>query len=198
MKIKELELRSELALRGKENAETAAALVRAENERLVANSSHLDVLHRLSEQFESFQAQRSQTDNDELAELRRAKEKTESEFAALQKRFKEQEARIANSERTAYTARQTLAQAQQRASEWEKKATQFESERAASRSRAEEAESARAQFEADLTDTQSRLEEKDAHDRLARVSIRLGERENGILTLPIGSREQASGPGCGA
>lgn len=162
-------MRAELMLRSKENAENMNAMLRSENTRLQAAGNSLDSLRQLSEQLQGLQAVQGASEQAELDELRRTREKTENEFAALQKRFKEQEARITNSERTAYTARQTLAQAQQRASEWEKKATAYDGERLTMRTRAEEAESARAQFEADLVEAQSRLEEKDAHDRLARV-----------------------------
>lgn len=174
MQVKELELRSELALRSKESAEQATALMRAENQRLTSNDSHWEALRRASEQIETLSSLVSQADDEEIKELRRARDKShvlEGEFAALQKRFKDQEGRMASTERTAYTARQTLAQAQQRAAEWEKKAKDYEAELRTARARAEESESARAQLDVDFSDVQTRLEEKDAHDRLARVSL---------------------------
>jgi hypothetical protein len=115
-----------------------------------------------------------QADDEEVKELRRVKEysqKLENDFAALQKRHKDQDGRVANAERAAFTARQSLQQAQQRAAEWEKRAKDDEAEMESLRSKLEDADQARSTLDTDLSLVKLQLEEKDAHDRLSKVGI---------------------------
>jgi chromosome segregation ATPase len=163
-----------VAAKEKETAEQVAFLLRAENERITADQQRWDELRRATEQIESLSAHIRQADQEELQQLRAARDHTqalEAEHTTLQKRFKEQEARVANTERTAFTARQTLSQAQQRAAEWEKRAKENDAERIAAKEKLEETELARAQLETDLANALTRLEEKEADARLTKVWV---------------------------
>jgi len=106
-----------------------------------------------------------------LSELRRSRERSkalEGEHAALQKRFRDQENKVANSERAANAARQSLAQAQQRSSEWERRAKEYEEELETARSKLDHVEQAHAQLDADFSLAKLQLEEKDAEERLSK------------------------------
>lgn len=114
-----------------------------------------------------------QADEDEVKDLKRARDRAkilEGEHAALQKRFKEQEARVSNSDKSAFTARQSLSQAQQRASEWEKRAKEYEGKLEMTRTQLEQAEQTQVQLDADYQMVRMQLDEREANDRLAQVS----------------------------
>lgn len=113
-----------------------------------------------------------QADNEEVKELKRIRDRTnklESDHTALQKRFKDQESKVANSERAAVIARQSLAQAQQRASEWERRAKEHEGELEMTRTKLDHADQTHAQLDADYSLAKLQLEEREADDRLAKV-----------------------------
>lgn len=115
-----------------------------------------------------------QADNEELKELRRFRDRAklvEGEHLALQKRFKELESKVANSERAAMTSRQTLAQAQQRSSEWEKRAKEYEGTLERVQTQLDHAEQTQSQLEADYSLAKLQLEEREADDRLIKVSL---------------------------
>lgn len=88
----------------------------------------------------------------------------------MQKRFKDFENKVTNSEKAANTARQSLAQAQQRASEWEKRAKEYEGDLEMTRTKLDQAEQTHAQLDADYSLAKLQMEEKDADDRLSKVS----------------------------
>ena len=114
-----------------------------------------------------------QADNKELKELRSYRDRTwdlEGEHAALQKRIKEQDTKISNSERAALTARQSLAQAQQRSSEWERRANEYEGQVELMQTKLDQAEQTYAQLEADHSLIKLQLEEQEANDRLSKAS----------------------------
>jgi len=143
---------------------------------LASQQSHWDELRRTSEKIEILTNLVGQVDNEELKELRRYRDRTrvlESEHAALQKRFKEQEAKISNSERAALTVRQSLAQAQQRSSEWERRAKEYEGQVELIQTKLDQAEQTHAQLEADHSLVKLQLEEQEANDRLSQASWRL-------------------------
>ncbi|KAG2132395.1 hypothetical protein DEU56DRAFT_812649 [Suillus clintonianus] len=146
-------------------------LLQKEHEHLLSQQSHWDDLHRAAEQIDMLTTLMNQSGNEELKELRRAREQSrilESEHAALQKRFREQELKISNAERTANAARQNLAQAQHRASEWENRAKEYEGDLEMTRTRLDEVEQAHAQLDADHSFAKLQLEEKEAEDRLVK------------------------------
>jgi chromosome segregation ATPase len=111
-------------------------------------------------------------DNEELKELRRQRDRSkvlEDEHAAFQKRLKEQESKVANSERAAVTARQNLAQAQQRSSEWERRAKDYEARLEITQTSLDQAEQTHTQLDADYSLVTLQLEEREADIRLAQV-----------------------------
>ena len=110
--------------------------------------------------------------SDELKELRRAREKLgtlEVEHAGLQRRLKDQETKAAGADRTAQTARQSLAQAQQRAVEWEKRANEYDGELKLAQETLSKHEDGQRQLEQEHAVTKMQLEERDAEERLAKV-----------------------------
>lgn len=114
-----------------------------------------------------------QADNEEMRELRRIRDHShalEAEHAALQKRFKDQETKIINSERISFTARQSLAQAQQRASDWEKRAKDHESTSESLHAKWQQQEDLLTQIDAEHASMKLRLEQKDTEERIAQVS----------------------------
>jgi len=113
-----------------------------------------------------------QVDNEELKELRHQRDRSkiiEGEYATLQKRYKEQESKIVNSERAVVTMRQGLAQAQQRSSEWERRAKEYEAQLETTQTKLDQAEQTHTQLDADYSLVKLQLEEREADDRLAQV-----------------------------
>ncbi|KAG1746827.1 hypothetical protein EDB19DRAFT_1687817 [Suillus lakei] len=173
-KIGELDTSVEFMTHEKDLAVHSLQLLQKEHEHLLSQQSHWDDLHRAAEQISMLTTFMNQAGNEELKELRRAREQSrilESEHAALQKRFREHEHKISNAERTANAARQNLTQAQQRSSEWENRAKEYEGELETTRTRLDEVEQAHAQLDADYSFAKLQLEEKEAEDRLVKVGI---------------------------
>jgi chromosome segregation ATPase len=173
----------------KELTAQSLGLLQQEHESLVAQQGHWDDLRRVSEQIEALTTFRSQADEDEVRELKRARDQhrqLESEYSALQKRARDQELRAANNERAANAAKQNLIQAQQRASEWERRAREYESDLEMTKNKLDEVEQEHAQLDADYSLVNLQLEEKEAEDRLVKVlSMLLYESENGLAnTIP--------------
>lgn len=169
-----------MAEKEKELTAQSLRLLQQEHEYLITQQSHWDEFRRVTEHIESLANLRSQADEDELRELRRARDQhrqLESEYSALQKRARDQELRSANSERTANAAKQSLIQAQQRASEWERRAREYESDLEMTRNKLDEVEQAHVQLDADYSLATLQLEEKEAEDRLVKV-LAIYESEN--------------------
>lgn len=158
--------------RDKDAAVEAQKLLQKEHDRVISQQTHWDDLHRAAEQIEMLTTLIGQADNEEVKELKRIRDrsnKLEGEHTALQKRFKDQESKIANSERAAVIARQSLAQAQQRASEWERRAKEHEAELEMTRTKLDHADQIHAQLDADYSLAKLQLDEREADDRLAKV-----------------------------
>ena len=156
----------------------ALTTLQQQYDHLVSQQSHWDELRRTSEKLETLTNLIGQADNEELKELRRHRDRTralEGEHAALQKRFKEQETKISNSERAALTARQSLAQAQQRSSEWERRAKEYEGQVELTQTKLDQTEQIHAQLEADYSLVKLQLEEQEANGRLSQASWRLSK-----------------------
>ncbi|KAF5377169.1 hypothetical protein D9615_006437 [Tricholomella constricta] len=169
IKVDSLDLQVTFASRDKESAVQALETLRTQHDQLASQQSHWDELHRASEKIELLTTLFGQADNEELKELRRYRDRTkvlEGEHAALQKRFKDQETKMGNSERAALTARQSLAQAQQRSSEWERRAKEFEGKLELTQTNLDQAEQTQAQLDADYSLAKLQLEEREANDRL--------------------------------
>ncbi|KAF9017592.1 hypothetical protein BDZ89DRAFT_1074684, partial [Hymenopellis radicata] len=165
-----LEVKAAYSSRDKESAEDTISSLRKQNEELASQSGQWDNLRQASEQLQLITTLMQQADDDEVKDLKRARDRAkvlEGEHAALQKRFKEQEARVSNSDKSAFTARQSLSQAQQRASEWEKRAKEYEGKLEMTRTQLEQAEQTQVQLDADYQMVRMQLDEREANDRLA-------------------------------
>jgi chromosome segregation ATPase len=169
--VGELDASVKLVTHEKALAVHTLQLLQKEHEHLLSQQSHWDDLHRAAEQIGMLTTLMNQAGNEELKELRRMSRILESEHAALQKRFKEQEYKVSNAERIAITARQNLTQAQQRSSEWEDRAKEYEGDLEKTRAKLDEVEQAHAQLDADYSFVKLQLEEKEAEDRLVKVGI---------------------------
>jgi chromosome segregation ATPase len=188
-----------IASREKDNLAEELASVKKSRDQLVSQESNWDELRRASEQIQSLAALIGQGETEEVKELRRIRDNyrvLEDEHAALQKRFKDQDSKVANHERIAAAARQNLSTAQERAVEWERRAKDYEQDLRATRARLEEVKLAQSQLEADHSMYQLQLDERDAHERLAKVSLLCARaiRTADIFGTIIGSRGQTARP----
>lgn len=171
--VTKLEADQTVAVREKNLLSDEVSSLRKRNDDLSSQQSQWEDLRRATDQIQTLAALFGQADLEEIKELRQTRDKfkvLEGEHAALQRRYKDQDGKIVNAEKTAFTARQTLDSARQRASEWEKRAKEYEQELDRSRSKADDAEQARSQMEADYSMVKVQLEERDAEERLTRVS----------------------------
>ncbi|KAK0208016.1 hypothetical protein DFS33DRAFT_403722 [Desarmillaria ectypa] len=178
-KIDALELKVAFASRDKDLAEETIAALRRQNEDLLTNSSQWDSLRQASEQIQMVANLMRQSNDEELKELKHIRDRSkllEGEHSALQKRYEDQEGRISNSEKAAFTVRQSLSQAQQRASEWEERAKEYEGKLEHTQTMLDQAEQTQAQLDTDYSLVKMQLEEHEADERLAKDrEIRLRE-----------------------
>ncbi|KIY47001.1 hypothetical protein FISHEDRAFT_59902 [Fistulina hepatica ATCC 64428] len=169
-KVDSLELRLNFASRDKDTAVTALTSLQMQYDNLQSQQDIWESLRQTCRQINDVSALVGQVDNEELKELRRIRDASkvlEGEHTALKKRFKEQEAKVGNAERTAFTARQTLSQAQQRGTEWEKRAKEVEAQLELTTTKLEQSEQTLVQLEADHSIVKIQLEEHEANARLA-------------------------------
>jgi len=130
-------------------------------------------MHRAAEQIQLLTSQVNEADNEELRHLRDYHDRTqplEGEYNNLQRRFKDQETKLANLDRTMATVRQTLAQAQQRAVEWEKRAKETNTEIDSIKNQLEETSDARTQLDSEVSLLKAQLQGKEADERTTQVS----------------------------
>ncbi|TFK76630.1 hypothetical protein BDN72DRAFT_829764 [Pluteus cervinus] len=170
-KADSLDMQVTFANRDKETTAQSLAALQSQYDQLQSQQSQLDELHLAHEKLDALTALIGQGDSEELKELRRYRDRTkvlEGEHSALQKRFKDQEGKIANSERIAFTARQSLAQAQQRGSEWERRAKDYEAQLELVRTKLEQAEQTHSQLDSDYGVVKLQLDEREADERLAK------------------------------
>ncbi|KAJ6498016.1 hypothetical protein C8R47DRAFT_1184244 [Mycena vitilis] len=170
-KVDSLDLQATFAARDKESALQALSALQKQHDHLTSQQSHWDDLRHASGQIEMLTNLIGQADNEELKELRHVRDRSkvlEGEHAALLKRFKDQESKVANSEKAALAARQSLSQAQQRSSEWEKRAKEYEAQLETTRTKLDQAEQNQTQIEADYSLVKLQLEEREADERLAK------------------------------
>lgn len=169
-----LETQAGFISRDKEAAVEALTTLRTEHDTLLSQQTHWEDFQRTTEQLERLSAlvTQAQTNEPELKELRRVRDRSkvlEGEYAALQRRYKEQETRATSSDRAASSVRASLAQAQQRATEWEERANEHESALSETQVAREAAEDRMAQLAEEYALVKMQLEEKDAEERLAKV-----------------------------
>lgn len=176
IQVQALEMQANFANQQKAASDEALASLRNDHDLLLSQQSNWDQLNQATQQIELLTSlmQQQKSNEPELMELRRIRDKTkalESDYAALQRRFKDQESKAASSDRAATAAKQSLTQAQQRAIEWEQRAKEYEAEVEEMRSRCDEAERRASDLETDHSLAKLQLDEKDADERLAQVSI---------------------------
>lgn len=172
VQIDKLETAHNFTTREKESLAEEVARLRSQKEDLLSQQAHWDEFRNTSEQVQTLVALMQRADDEEVTELKRARERLsalEAENASLQRRFKDQESKMSSAERTAQTARQSLSQAQQRAAEWERRANEYEGELTAANDALEREEQTRKQLEEEHSMTRMQLEERDAEERLAKV-----------------------------
>ena len=130
-------------------------------------------MHRAAEQIQLLTSQVNEADNEELRQLRDYHDRTrplEGEYNSLQRRFMDQETKLANHDRTMVTVRQTLTQSQQRAVEWEKRAKETDTEIGSIKSQLEEAGDTNTRLESEVFLLKAQLQEKEADERRTQVS----------------------------
>ena len=165
-------MRVDFSTRDKESVMHALEAAERERDRLLEQDSRWEELQHTAEKVEALTKLIGQVDSEELQDLKRVKDRfknLEGEHTALQKRYREQETKLANVERASQVARQTLGQAQHRSSEWESKAKEYQSDLARVNLQLDEVEQSRSQLEADLSLARLQLEEKEADERMSQV-----------------------------
>ena len=167
------ETQTGFALCNKDTAVEALTALQKESDALVVQQSQWDDLRRRDEQLEQLAVLVSQAQTNErvMEELRCVSERSkvlESEYAALQHRYKDQETRVESSDRTLSMARANLAQAQQRAAEWEQRANENEAALEEAQAVRDQAKDRAAQLEAEHALMRMQL---DAEERLAKVRV---------------------------
>lgn len=168
-------MQANFATQQKTASDEALASLRHDHDVLLSQQSNWEQFSQAAQQIEMLTSLMNQQKSNEpdLMELRRVRDKTkalESDHAALQRRFKDQESKAASSDRATTAAKQSLTQAQQRAIEWEQRAKDYETEVEEMRSRCDEAERRASDLETDQSLAKLQLDEKDADERLAQVS----------------------------
>lgn len=161
-----LEAQADCASRDKDVAVDALAALRKENDVLVLQNSRWEDIRRTNEQLERLATliSQAQINEPELRELRRVRDLSldlEGEYAALQRRYNEQETRVTLSECAVNTALADLAQAQQRAAEWEQRAKESVVALIEARAMCDQAEDRAAQLELEHALVRMQLEKKD-------------------------------------
>ncbi|KAF9263067.1 hypothetical protein L218DRAFT_1077468 [Marasmius fiardii PR-910] len=176
-KVDSLEIKLNFANRDKEASERTATNLQQQYENLASQQSNWDTLRQTSEQIQHLATVISQTDRDELKELRRIVDKhrfLEGEHSALKSRYKELENKAGNSDKAATAAKQSLAQAQQRSSEWEKQSKENAAKLEMTQTKLEQTEQTLSQLEADQSVLKMQMEEQEADARLVK------DRENNL------------------
>jgi hypothetical protein len=133
--VHSLEAQVGLASRDKEVAVETLAALRTEHDVLRAQQTHWEDLRRTTEQLErlSTLVTRSQSDEPELKELRRIRDRSkvlEGEHSALQQRYKEQETRAAKWEQHADETETALVETRAALEDAERRAAQLAEEHA--------------------------------------------------------------------
>ncbi|KAG8910837.1 hypothetical protein FRC01_006103 [Tulasnella sp. 417] len=165
LKVKDLELEVKQAVKEKDVVLQAQDRLEAEIKTLRGQSQQWDDLRRTAEQVELLSQLIGAADNEEVAELKRTRDRhriLEKEYNSLEKRCAEQEAKIATLQRTAATNKQTLTQTQQKASDWEKRARSAEGELESTQTELEQAREIQNQLEVDLNSMKEELDNNNA------------------------------------
>ena len=176
LQVDSLEVKISFMEREKDMLTEEVVSQKKQNDELIAQGSNWDELRRATEQIQALAATVGQVDQEEVYELRRVRDRSkilEGEHAALQRRMKEFENKVANHEKVVQTSRQSLLQARQRAEEWERRAKEAENQLEVTQSKLDEVEQNHSQLDADYSLVKLQLDERDAEERLDKVCYSL-------------------------
>lgn len=164
----------EFAYKGRENASKALDTLQTQHKELLdqqgkwaaltAATEKMNLVFNLLDNAES-------EEQKELGVLRARNKALEEENASVLKRFKDFDTKLANSDRSAAAARQSLTQAQQRSSEWERRAKEYEGQLELVQTKYEQSEQTQSQLDADFSILKQQLEEQEADNRLLKVIL---------------------------
>lgn len=157
----------------RDSATKAFDALQGQHAQLISHQNNWDLLTSATEKINMVFNLLENADSEEQKELRHYRDHSkalEDENSALQRRVKDLEAKLANSDRTSATARQSLTQAQQRSSEWERRAKESEGQVEMLQTKLDQAEQTQSQLEADNNMAKMQLEESEADRRLEQVS----------------------------
>lgn len=160
------------ARRDQTTTEKALDALQKQHDQVVSQQSHWDDLRAASEKLDTLSNLIGQSDNEELRDLRRVKDKhtvLEIEHSTLQKRVKELENKLNTNEKLGATTKHSLNLAQQRSTEWEQRAREHEGQLELTKTELEQLEQTHSQLETDYALARMQLDEKEADGRLAKV-----------------------------
>ncbi|KAG8900984.1 hypothetical protein FRB99_005644 [Tulasnella sp. 403] len=162
-KIKTMELEATFAARDLDAAGRVKEELQEEIDRLREDKSHFDDLRRTAEQVETLSRLIGAADTEEVAELRRIRDKSkgmEREYTSLQKRCADQEAKISALLHTSAANKQSIAETKQKIAEWEKRARRAEGELDSTQTQLEQARDIQDQLQVDVSSLREELEAK--------------------------------------
>ena len=168
-----MEVELGFAKRERETASKALDTLQAQHKQVLAQQSNWETLAAATEKMNlvfNLLDNAESEEQKELGVLRARSKVLEDENAAMQKRFKELDTKLANSDRSAAAARQTLMQARQRSSEWERRAKEYEGQLERVQTKYEQSEQTQSQLDADFSMLKLQLEEQEADNRLLKVN----------------------------
>ncbi|KAF9032191.1 hypothetical protein BJ165DRAFT_1535149 [Panaeolus papilionaceus] len=167
IRVESFEAEVKFAFREHDSALKAHESLQKQQQELIAQQGKWEILDAATEKI-NMVFNLENADSEEQKELRLHQDRSmalENENLALQKCLKELEAKVANSDRAAATARQSLTQAQQRSSDWEHRAKEYEGQVEMIQTQLEQAEQTQHQLQADYNTLK---EEQEADSRLAK------------------------------
>jgi chromosome segregation ATPase len=172
MQADKINLQLTFAKRDQESSTQALTVLQKQYDHLASQQGHWDELRHTAEHIETITSMLSHADDEQVKELRRVRDRNqvlELEHIALQKRLKDHESKITNSERALLTARQSLATANQRCSDWERRAKESEGKFELMQTQLDQLEQTHSQLETDHALAKMQLEETEAEERSVKV-----------------------------
>ncbi|KAF9560205.1 hypothetical protein CPC08DRAFT_665707 [Agrocybe pediades] len=168
-KVDALEMEVDFAHREKGSISKSYELLQSQHEQLSSQQNNWDTLRSATEKINLVFNLLENADSEEQKELRHFRDRSqalEEDNVSLQKRVQDLEGMLGNSDRSAATTRQTLAQAQQRSAEWERRAKESEAQLEMVQTKFEQGEQTHSQLEADYQLAKMQLEEREAANRM--------------------------------
>jgi len=188
----------EFAYRERENASKALDTLQTQHKQVLDQQSNWEALTAATEKMNlvfNLLDNAESEEQKELGVLRARNKALEDENGSVLKRFKEFDTKLANSDRSAAAARQSLTQAQQRSSEWERRAKEYEGQLELVQTKYEQSEQTQSQLDADFSILKQQLEEQEADNRLLKVNwVHVIQFDHRLISLilPYQDRENKS------